>query len=72
MTCKKNRDELIRLMDAHQLKAPDVAKAIERTESSVRHWRSKSGQDIPGHMLELLKLKINAGMVPGSKGKPTT
>lgn len=67
MKVKKNRAELIKLMDAHKLKAEDVAKAVGRTEWSVRQWRSNSGQDIPAHMLELLQLKIDAGMVPVKK-----
>lgn len=46
-------------MDAHRLKAQDVATILECTPATVRIWRCRSdGRVIPATSLRLLELEL--------------
>lgn len=55
---EKRTKELHDLMARHNLRAPDVAKLVNRKAGTVRIWRCGGERQIPAHTLELLKLKL--------------
>lgn len=56
---KKNRRELMALMNDHELDVDQVAKMLNRRSGTVRAWMQKrTGVDIADHSLELLRYKI--------------
>jgi hypothetical protein len=54
--------ELRRLMREHNLTAEQVGHLIGRTSKTIFNWRLSEGQVIPVHALELLRVKIAAGV----------
>lgn len=54
----ENTKRLRVLMAEHDLKAEDVSALLNRTVSTVYHWRKKGGKVIPQELLELLELKL--------------
>lgn len=53
----QNTIKLHELMRRNNLSSKTVAELTGRSGKTVRRWRSKSGEPIPDHMLELLTLK---------------
>jgi len=58
---KTSRDELIDIMQTHNLSIKQVAALLNKQESTVRVWRCESSKNIPSDKLQLLKymLKIS-------------
>jgi len=58
---KTSRDELIDIMQTHNLSIKQVAALLNKQESTVRVWRCESSKNIPDDKLKLLKymLKIS-------------
>lgn len=54
----KRTKRLHQLMDTHQLNAEAVAKLLGREPTTVNMWRVGTPRTIPGHMLELLEMKL--------------
>lgn len=52
----------------HKLSPTDVCTMTGRGLSIVHHWMSGKYKKIPGHMLELLELKIANGQQSSTKG----
>lgn len=53
-----NTQRLCKLMDEHSVSPVEVAEMLNRSYKTVLIWRSKSEQNIPHHLLELLELKL--------------
>lgn len=51
-------ERLRSLCDEHGLKAADVAKLMDRSVFTVRHWFSGTHYQIPESMLELLEFRL--------------
>jgi hypothetical protein len=49
-------------MREHNLTAEQVGHLIGRTSKTIFNWRLSEGQVIPVHALELLRVKIAAGV----------
>ncbi len=58
MTLNLKTQRLIALMADHNVGIPDVAELVNRSEKTVRMWRSKNEPSIPDELLELLELKL--------------
>ena len=55
---KKNRERLRELMAHHDLTKKQVSTMLNRSSSTIETYCSRSGVDIPDHLLELLELKL--------------
>lgn len=55
---KKNRDKLVQLKIDNNLTKKDLATMLNRSTSTISTYLSKSGVDIPDHLVELLELKL--------------
>ena len=58
MPPSSNTVKLKALMSKHNLRAPDVAKILKRSDQTVREWRCSNANDIPDSLLELLELRL--------------
>lgn len=55
---KRNREELMDLMDRYHLSTSDVALLLGKTSTTIRIYRSVGGNAITDNDLELLRLKV--------------
>ena len=61
MDKKPNKDILIQIMLKNGLNRADIAKMCGRDEATIRSWLSVAKDDVPDHMLQLIKLKVGDG-----------
>ncbi|MCQ4311714.1 hypothetical protein NAV33_07370 [Pseudomonas stutzeri] len=59
VTLNPKTQRLINLMAQHNVGIPDVSALVNRSEKTVRMWRSKNEPSIPDELLELLELKLS-------------
>jgi len=61
-----NRERLMELIAEHQLERHEVAELVKVKLETVGHWllsnESRAHEEIPDMALELLELKLKAGM----------
>lgn len=58
MDTKPNKDILMQLMLKHGMNRKDIEEITGRSEITIRQWLGSAGNDVPFHMLKIIKLKI--------------